>query len=172
MYECEHATAVTLKCDSCFTANTLQLTSQKILMKLSTCSSTNFCTSLICPFLTFHIKLVILRTEFPFFWKVVCMQGSFRLQNETGSNLSKNVRGVHYELFHWVQFRSIQPMKQSFTNDSGVLLCRTLNCRLLVSRCDLFYSTTYHQRHKLLSASCWRNRILQIDNIIDKEIKR
>lgn len=25
MYECEHATAVTLKCDSCLTANTLQL---------------------------------------------------------------------------------------------------------------------------------------------------
>lgn len=67
------------------------------------------------------------------------MQGSFRLQNETGSNLTLNVRGVHYELFHWVQFRSIQPMKQSFTNDSGVLLCRTLNCRLLLSRCDILY---------------------------------
>lgn len=75
MYECEHATAVTLKCDSCFTANTLQLTSQKILMKLSTCSSTNFCTSLICPFLTFHIKLVILRTEFPFFEKLCVCKG-------------------------------------------------------------------------------------------------
>lgn len=73
MYEYEHATAVTLKCDSCFYS--LQFISQKIFKKLSTCSSTNFCTSLICPFLTFHIKLVILRTEFAFFEKLCICKG-------------------------------------------------------------------------------------------------